>query len=221
MKKRKKGIISKSFSIIYLAILLTILYKLYGTYRTYYFNDFERAERTLGISSFRRDFEETYSGETGSYRIQSPEFNDAVFYKTIEVEPNTPYRVTCMVKTENIKTEQENSDAGATICIIDSAEISESITGTNNWQQLEFIFNSKNRESVKIGFRLGGNICLAKGTAWFSDFKVEKGERRKQFYLEYGMFYIQIHRCFSKRREHCFKYDRWRYKTDKIKHGKI
>ena len=191
MKKRKKGIISKIFSIIYLAILLTILYKLYGTYRTYYFNEFERAERTLGISSFRRDFEETYSGErVGSYKIESQEFNDAVFYKMIEVEPNTPYRVTCMVKTKDIEVEQENSDAGATICIIDSAEISESITGTNEWQELEFIFNSKNRESVKIGFRLGGNSCLAKGTAWFSNFKVEKGERKKRFYLEDGMFYI-------------------------------
>lgn len=179
MKRKKKGIISKIFSIIYLAILLTVLYKLYGVYRTYNFNNFELAERTLGISSFRRDFEETYlDKKDGSYKIESPDFNDAVFYKTIEVEPNTPYKVTCMVKTKDIETEKENSDAGATICIIDSAEISESITGTNEWQQLEFIFNSKNRESVKIGFRVGGNICLAKGTAWFSNFKVEKGKRR-------------------------------------------
>ena len=36
-------------------------------------------------------------------------------------------------------------------------------------------FNSQNRTSVKIGFRLGGNSGKAKGIAWFSDFKIEKG----------------------------------------------
>ena len=38
-------------------------------------------------------------------------------------------------------------------------------------------FNSQNRKSVKIGFRLGGNSGKAKGIAWFSDFKLEKGIR--------------------------------------------
>ena len=36
-------------------------------------------------------------------------------------------------------------------------------------------FNSENRTNVKIGFRLGGNSGKAKGIAWFSDFKLEKG----------------------------------------------
>ena len=37
------------------------------------------------------------------------------------------------------------------------------------------IFNSKDREEVNIGFRLGGYLGEAKGTAWFSDFKLEEG----------------------------------------------
>ncbi len=40
---------------------------------------------------------------------------------------------------------------------------------------MEFIFNSRNNDTVDIGFRLGGNGENCKGTAWFSDFKLEKG----------------------------------------------
>ena len=47
--------------------------------------------------------------------------------------------------------------------------------GTSDWQKIEFIFNSKNRDEIDIGFRLGGNAGFCKGKAWFSDFKLEKG----------------------------------------------
>lgn len=66
--------------------------------------------------------------------------------------------------------------SGAQICLPETAYASKSITGTSDWQKLEFIFNSRNKESIDIGFRLGGNQENCKGTAWFSDFKLEKGE---------------------------------------------
>ena len=64
---------------------------------------------------------------------------------------------------------------GAQISIEGSTERSIAIQGTNEWQKIELIFNSKNRDSINIGFRLGGNLGLAKGKAWFSDFKLEEG----------------------------------------------
>lgn len=54
-------------------------------------------------------------------------------------------------------------------------EETEGITGTTDWQKVEFLFNSKDREEIKIGFRLGGNQDDSKGTAWFSDFSLEEG----------------------------------------------
>lgn len=107
--------------------------------------------------------------------MQSDEFNDAMFYKTVNVEKNTSYKVSCMVKTENVISEKEISASGAQICLADTVYASKSITGTNDWQRLEFIFNSRNKETVDIAFRLGGNGENCKGTAWFSDFKLEKG----------------------------------------------
>ena len=107
--------------------------------------------------------------------MQSDDYNDAMIYKTVNVEKNTSYKVSCMVKTENVIPEKEISASGAQICLADTVYASKSITGTSDWQKLEFIFNSRNKETVDIAFRLGGNGENCKGTAWFSDFKLEKG----------------------------------------------
>jgi len=147
---------------------------LYGLYKERYFNGFIKAENISGASIFTRD-NKVKNGYPYSYKIESKDFNDAVFYKEIKVKPNTPYKVKCMVKTENVKTPTGKTDGGAQISIIDSTECSDIITGTNDWKELDFMFNSKNRDIVKIGFRLGGNKESCNGTAWFSDFSLEQG----------------------------------------------
>lgn len=165
---------NKFSSIICIFIMLIVIYILFGIYKTYYFNGFTKAEATTGISEFKRDKNEKYSDEW-SYKIESDIQNDAAFYKEIEVEPHTPYKLTCMVKTENVVPSDVNTDGGACISIIEAPEISRSITGTNDWQLLELMFNSNSWTTIKLGCRLGGNSGTAQGTAWFSDFKLEKG----------------------------------------------
>lgn len=172
----KKNIDSKIANIIFTIIVLVILYKLFGVYKTYYYNEFTKAEYNLGVTKFTRDNDVKYSYDY-SYKLESKDFNDAIFYKKINVKPNTPYKLTCMVKTEDVITENGKSNSGAQISILDTTECSKSITGTTDWQKLEFIFDSKNRESLEIGFRLGGNNVSSKGTAWFSDFKLEEGSK--------------------------------------------
>lgn len=175
--KRKKSFIGKIINLIILICLTFVAYKLYSRYNINNFNDFIRTELKPYTSKFERDSETKYSNNN-SYKITSIEENDAMFYKTIQVTPNTPYKVTCMVKTQEVKTMKEVSEGGAHICIADTVEKSKSITGTNDWQELEFIFNSKNRTSVNLGFRLGGYDDNCTGTAWFSNFKIEVGARK-------------------------------------------
>ena len=170
-----KNIIKFIFSIIIIAILIYILNFVYDQYKQNYFNDFSRAELVLHKSEFKRDKEVQYEKGVYSYRITSNVMNDATLYKALTVEKNTPYKVTCMVKAENITPESSVSESGAHISIIDTTEKSKSITGTADWQELTFYFNSYDRESVNIGFRLGGFEENCTGTAWFSNFKVEKG----------------------------------------------
>ena len=174
MKKKKTSIGSKISSLIFFIIVIAILLKLYSVYKEYYFNGFTKVITEADKTSFSRDKDVKYSKES-SYKIESNDFNDAMFYKEINVKPNTPYKLSCMVKTENVEAEKEPSSSGAQICILDTTECSRSYVGTKEWQKLEFMFNSKNRETVKLGFRLGGNRENVKGTAWFSDFKLEEG----------------------------------------------
>lgn len=136
---------------------------------------FVRGEHYPETSIFKKDAEVKYSNSKSFY-IENPKLNDASYIKTIDVEPNTAYRVSCMVKTEDVTREESNKIAGANIAIIDSFEKSNSLLGTNDWTKLTLYFNSKNRNQVQIGLRLGGYDGYAKGKCWFSDFKIEKAQ---------------------------------------------
>ena len=162
-------------NIITFIILCIALYLAYQFYQGNNFNDFIRSEAQLHTSEFKRDTEVKYS-DVNSYKITSTEFNDAMFSKVVQVEPNTPYRVTCMIKTSGVTGDKTSSGIGAQIAISDTTERSVAISGDSDWQEVEFIFNSKNRETVDIAFRLGGTEGYAKGEAWFSDFKIEQGQ---------------------------------------------
>lgn len=171
IKQRKSKTI---INIITTIILIVALYFAYQFYQGNNFNDFVRGEMKPHTSEFKRDNDVKYS-DSKSYRIISNEFNDAMFYQAIPVEKNTPYKVTCMVKTEDVVAETMNNGIGAQIAIEGTTERSVAISGTKDWQKIELLFNSKDRETVNIGFRLGGYLGNAKGKAWFSDFTMEVG----------------------------------------------
>ncbi len=173
MDKNKKNY--KISRIISLVILFIILYFVYQYYQLNNFNNFVRSETNIYTSKFIRDNNIKYS-KNKSYKIESEEYNDAMFYKTVKVDKNQPYKVTCMVKTNGVESKDENnSGTGAQISIEGTTERSIAISGTQDWQKIELIFNSKGREEVNIGFRLGGYLGEVKGEAWFSDFTIEEG----------------------------------------------
>lgn len=171
MATRKGGLIK---NIILLVILIIFIVAFVSIYNKYNFNYFIKSVREPNLTIFERDKEIKYS-DTNSYKITNEDYNDAMFFQEVQVIPNTPYRVTCMVKTENVENLDNTISGGAHICIENTTERSNSITKTNDWTKIELLFNSKNRETVNIGFRLGGFQEKSKGTAWFSDFKVESG----------------------------------------------
>lgn len=173
-KEKNTSKTSKILHFITLVFLCFLVWFAYQNYQAKNFNDFIRSERNLYTSEFIRDSKTKY-GEKSSYKITSNQYNDAMFYEKVKVEKNKPYRVTCMVKTKDVIPEMQSRGIGAQISIEGSTERSIAVQGTNDWQKIELIFNSKGREEVNIGFRLGGNLGLAKGEAWFSDFTLEEG----------------------------------------------
>lgn len=187
--KNQKGA-AKLAAIIVTLILVIILIICFNIYKKNYFNGFEKAKTHQSQVNFTRDSDVKYS-EDSSFKLENIDYNDSTFYKEIEVEPNTPYRLSCMVKTDNVQCEIEGEEGGATIGLLDTTEYSESITGTNDWQYVEYMFNSKNRDKVKISFRLGGNQNNCTGTAWFSDLKLEKGIKSTDTEWNVGCFIIK------------------------------
>lgn len=158
-----------SYLIMFIAIIVLIIF-----YNKYNFNNFDKNIRLKNATNFVRDSKVKYS-KSSSYKIENNEYNDAMFSQNISVKPNTPYKVTCMVKTNNVQKQNETAEGGAYICLNGTEEKSRGLDGTNEWQEISFIFNSKNETEVNIGFRLGGSQTLVKGEAWFSNFKLEKG----------------------------------------------
>ncbi len=187
---RKKSAKALIINIITFIILCIALYLAYQFYQGNNFNDFIRSEAQLHTSEFKRDAEVKYS-DMNSYRITSTEFNDAMFSKEVQVEPNTPYRVTCMIKTSGVTGNKTASGIGAQIAISNTTERSVAISGDSDWQEVEFIFNSKNRETVDIAFRLGGTEGYTKGEAWFSDFKIEQGQAEEDSNWNFACFIFE------------------------------
>ncbi len=105
---KKSNIVSKISSLMFIIFVILSLIVLHRVYKTHYFNDFYKAEEKLNTTKFTRDSEVKYS-DTYSYKLESEEYNDAMFYKTVNVEKDTSYKVTCMVKTENVMPEKEVS----------------------------------------------------------------------------------------------------------------
>lgn len=169
--QKKKSLIKNIISFI---IFVILIYLVYTIYQKYNFNDYIKAEYNMGLSNFERDSDVKYENKN-SYKIENMDYNDAMFYKTINVIPNTPYKVTCKIKTQDVKTSSENTDSGAHICIKDGLEKSDNVIGTTDWTEIIFYFNSKNKEKIDLGFRLGGYEDTCIGTAWFSDFTIESG----------------------------------------------
>jgi len=169
--EERNSILKRIFTTITIIVILVVSYQVY---KKYSFGEYTKAELYSKTTSFERDSNVTFA-DYNSYKIENKDYNDAMFYKKVSVTPDTVYRVTCKVKTENVQVEQENKDAGAHICVVDTVEKSDNVLGNSDWTEIEFVFNSKNRTEIEIGFRLGGNESLAIGTAWFSDFNIEVG----------------------------------------------
>ena len=187
--KKQEGKTSISSAIVTI-ILIIILIITFNIYKLNNFNNFEKIVAEENRTEFIRD-NKVKCSKYYSYKIENNDYNDACFYREIEVEPNTPYKISCMVRTRNIVGENSKQDVGATIGLLDTLEYSAPLRGTNDWQKIEYMFNSKNRNKVKISFRLGGNQGKCTGTAWFSDFKIEKGIKNTDSEWNIGCFIVK------------------------------
>lgn len=136
------------------------------------------AENLVEDASFERDFEswtpysyengaEIYT-EDGKIVFYAPVDNHLNITQKINVEPDTNYRFSAHVKTENVN----EYGAGAVLGFDYKTSYSESVFG-NEEKDIELYFITKESE-VPIMLSLGGYGSLSCGTAIFSNISVEK-----------------------------------------------
>lgn len=158
-------------------IALIAIFVLNSAYKKIGYGYFKKALSKSGVTFFTRDSKITCSN-TNSYKIENKDYNNATFYKEIKLNKNTPYKITCMVKTEGVEVLNKSlENSGAKISVLGTGYQSTAVTGTNDWKKVTLIFNSGSNEEVKVGFMLGGDSEFAnvKGKAWFSDLHIEQG----------------------------------------------
>ncbi|MBQ5757029.1 MAG: glycosyltransferase family 39 protein [Clostridia bacterium] len=116
--------------------------------------------------------------EVGSYiYIENIRSNDARAIQTVSVEPDTVYRITALVKTENVE-----GDLGATISIDNFALdgtycYSYDLFGTNDWEDVELlVLTPPDQHTLRVAMRLGGYSMEACGKACFADIRMSVAE---------------------------------------------
>ena len=78
--------------IVNLLIIISVIMIAFSILQTKNFNGINLGQTEGSSSKFSRDKKETYNGED-SYKIESENYSDAVYFKTIETQKNSVYKV--------------------------------------------------------------------------------------------------------------------------------
>lgn len=129
------------------------------------------------------DYERSYLGKKGNdilisddgYKgkavlISGDSLNDARIYKKINVEPNSYYKLSVMVKAKT-----SNQGKGASISAMYYAESYDIKDTSAEWEEhVIYIKTNENQNKIYISLGLGGYSNLSKGYVYYDEFELEK-----------------------------------------------
>ncbi|HEX9061561.1 MAG TPA: phospholipid carrier-dependent glycosyltransferase, partial [Clostridia bacterium] len=126
-------------------------------------NSWENNGRAFTDSSIK------HSGQK-SVCIQNDKPTDTRCRQSVQVKPNTVYKISCWVKTQDVGPDKK----GANISVAEITDTSKDIHGTNTgWENISLYGRTgsdQNKITVTVG--LGGYGSLNSGKAWFDDVSV-------------------------------------------------
>jgi dolichyl-phosphate-mannose-protein mannosyltransferase len=127
--------------------------------------DFWNPGSGLGITD-----QKAYAGKYSGC-LKSVQKNDIRLVQNVAVEPNTVYRLTAWVATENIPI----GTSGANVSVLQGFVNSGGLTGTNDWRLLELNFRTHEAQhEATIAVRLGAYGDTSAGTVFFDEVRLEK-----------------------------------------------
>ena len=116
------------------------------------------------------EFYHTAQGRNNSncISISSSKSVNSAWYTTADIKPNTEYKLSGWIKTDKVKPQ---NGKGALIVLNFDQEKASVVTGTQDWTQISYEFNSGNRNKITIYCLLGGQGTSV-GQAWFDDISI-------------------------------------------------
>jgi len=126
------------------------------------------------ISGAEFSWEDTQSYQGNkSVKISMTSLNDARWIQNVAVQPNTDYRLSGWIKTENVAHSSDLVDAGANLSVYGTYDYTAGIIGTNPWTYVNMTFNTGSSSQIVIAARLGYWYGITTGTAWFDELRLE------------------------------------------------
>jgi len=120
-------------------------------------------------SSFSWDTNQKHSGNR-SIKISNNTANDSRWNQDVYVQPNSDYRLSGWIKTDNIDQSQGGTGANLSYgAFLNTLPL----LGTNNWTYVSVDFNTGSETQITISARIGMFGGVITGTAWFDDLKLE------------------------------------------------
>ena len=108
-----------------------------------------------------------------SVKISLTTRNDARWMQTVNVQPNTNYRVSGWIKTDYAGSSTQRLNLDAFLFLLEHpVHHSIPLYSTKDWTYVSFAFNSGEQTQFTIAAQLGGWGEPATGTAWFDDLEV-------------------------------------------------
>lgn len=134
--------------------------------------DYWRADYWQPDSKITVTTKKVHKGKYALEIISDKVSNDARLLQTVQVEPNTYYKLSGWVTTENVTPQK----IGANLCVMsNSFTNSSSLNDTIDWTYLEFNFKTTSKQTeVTVGPRLGMWGNDVKGAAYFDDLSLVK-----------------------------------------------
>jgi len=117
-------------------------------------------------------FSITENGYEGSaVCIENMQNNDARIYQHVDADTNTKFKISAMVKAENVS----EAGAGANISVKDFAGISDRVTGNTDWKEITYYVDVTDKEGgFDICLSLGGYSAESTGKAYFDNVTIEE-----------------------------------------------
>lgn len=112
-----------------------------------------------------------------SIKLENTDYNVSYVERTYNVEPFTEYKFSAMVKYSGYQLDPAAKASASGACIGKAFSWSNSgYTASNEWTLMEYEFKTGNETTINLALQNGIYNGLCKGTAWFSDVKLEKAE---------------------------------------------